>query len=402
MAFMHFNESMKILQDQKIEHYKTQRLPLMEARGYVLAEEIVADRNSPEAPTSGMDGYAIRFKDQESGRLRISGINPAGNAQLEELRAGEAIKTFTGSLMPPGSDTLIPIENVRVEGEEILIEEPVPKGFSVRPVGENYAQGELLIPAGTPLEYPQIGVLAGLNRSHVTVYSKPRVAILATGSELLELGEPQTHEGQIRSSNNYTIQAIVERYGAEAIQMGCVGDDPENIAEAVDNALGQADIVVSTGGVSVGDFDFVKDVVGALEGAELLFKGVRIKPGQHIMVARRGDQFIVALPGFAYSSTVTTLLYVVPLIAKLQNRTNPIETVRAVLDEPFIKRAKKAEFTACNLRLVDGLYRVDFQGKKVGTSAILTNMLGPVGLLYTSEEEGSKDPGEEVEILRIL
>ncbi len=399
---MHFDESMKILDEQKIGHYKTRRLPLLEARGYILAEEIIADRNSPEAPTSAMDGYAIRFVDQKRGRLRISGINPAGNAQQEELRPGEAIKTFTGSLMPPGSDTLIPIENVRVRGDEIVIEEPVSQGFSVRPVGENYARGERLISSGTALEYPQIGVLAGLNRTHVTVYSKPRVAILATGSELLELGEPQVHGGQIRSSNSYTLEALVERYGAEAIQMGCVGDNRQSIAAAVDNALRQADIVVSTGGVSVGDFDFVKDVVANLEGAELLFKGVRIKPGQHIMVARRGDRFIVALPGFAYSSTVTALLYVVPLIAKLQQRKNPIERVRAVLEEPFVKRAKKAEFTACNLRLVDGSYRVDFEGKKVGTSAILTNMLGPVGLLYTSEDEASKDAGEEVEVLRIL
>ena len=402
MAFMHFDESMKILDEQKISHYNTRRMPLSEARGYILAEEIVADCNSPEAPTSAMDGYAVRFEDQERGRLRICGINPAGNARLEELRPGEAIKTFTGSLMPPGSDTLIPIENVTVEGEEIVIDKPVPRGFSVRPIGENYTRGERLIPSGTALEYPQIGVLAGLNRAHVTVYSKPRVAILATGSELLELGEPQVHNGQIRSSNSYTLEALVERYGAEAIQMGCVGDDRQSIASAVDNALRQADIVVSTGGVSVGDFDFVKDVVANLEGAELLFKGVRIKPGQHIMVARRGDRFIVALPGFAYSSTVTALLYVVPLIAKLQNRETPIERVRAVLEEPFVKRAKKAEFTACNLRLADGFYRVDFEGKKVGTSAILTNMLGPVGLLYTSEDEASKDAGEEVEVLRIL
>jgi molybdopterin molybdotransferase len=401
MSFMHFDESMRILDEQWIGTYKTERRPLLEARGYVLAEDIVAEENSPEAPTSGMDGYAVRHEDLALGRLKISGINPAGNSELEELRPGEAIKTFTGSLMPPGSDTLIPIENVTVEGEEILIDESVPRGFSVRPVGENYAEGERLIPAGTRIDYPQIGVLSSLNRCHVTVYSRPRVAILATGSELLELGEPQSHAGQIRSSNNYTIGAIVERYGAEAIQMGCVGDERKRIAAAVDNALAQADIVVSTGGVSVGDFDFVKDVVYALD-AEVLFKGVRIKPGQHIMVARRRDQFIVALPGFAYSSTVTALLYVVPLIAKLQKTRNPIERVRATLREPFVKRAKKAEFTACNLRLEAGEYFVDFQGKKSGTSAILTNMLGPVGLLYTSEEEGDKDAGETVEVLKVL
>jgi molybdopterin molybdotransferase len=399
---IHFDESMKILNAQKIGRFKTRRMPLMAAQGFVLAEDIAAERNAPEAPTSGMDGYAVRHEDLALGRLKIAGINPAGNAVLETLKPGEAIKTFTGSLMPPGSDTLIPVENVTVEGGEIVIDEPVPAGFSVRPVGENYAVGELLIPVGTRLEYPQIGVLAGLNRSHVTVYSRPRVAILATGSELLELGEEGGHTGQIRSSNSYTIEAIVRRFGGEPIQMGCVGDDPAGIAAAVENALAQADIVVSTGGVSVGDFDFVEDAVRSLEGAKLLYKGVRIKPGQHLMVARRGDQFIVALPGFAYSSTVTTLLYVLPLIAKLQNTSQPIETVRAVLREPFVKRAKKAEFTACNLYLEDGRYFVDFAGKKSGTSAILTNMLGSVGLLYTSEEESSKEAGEEVEVLRIL
>ena len=398
---IHFDESMKILEAQEIGAYKTRRMPLMEAQGYVLAEEIVAEEDSPAAPTSAMDGYAVRHEDLALGRLKISGINPAGSEALETVKPAEAIKTFTGSLMPPGSDTLIPIENVTVEGEEIRIDEPVPKGFSVRPVGENYAKGERLIAAGTRIDFPQIGVLAGLNRSHVTVYSRPRVAILATGSELLELGVPRSHGAQLRSSNNYTIEAIVRHYGGEPIQMGCVGDDRDSIAAAVDNALAQADIVVSTGGVSVGDFDFVKDVVAALDGAKLLFKGVRIKPGQHIMVARRRDQFIVALPGFAYSSTVTALLYLLPLIAKLQKTKTPLKTIRATLREPFVKRAKKAEFTACNLCLEGGRYFVDFEGKKSGTSAILTNMLGPVGLLYTSEEEGNKDAGEEVEVIAL-
>jgi molybdopterin molybdotransferase len=158
--------------------------------------------------------------------------------------------------------------------------------------------------------------------------------------------------------------------------------------------------VVTTGGVSVGDFDFVKDIIYELD-CEVLFKGVRVKPGQHIMVARRGDKFIIALPGFAYSSTVTALLYLVPLIAKLQNAPSPIKQVKATLKEPFIKRAKKAEFTACNLNVIDGEYFVDFDGKKVGSSAILTNMLGGVSLLVTTEDDKSKDIGDEVDILLI-
>jgi len=345
-----------------------------------------------------MDGYAINYDDMPLGRLKIASINPAGSALIEEVVGGTCIKTFTGSLMPKGADTLIPIENVEVDGDEIVIKEEVPQGFSVREVGENYAKGQMLIPVGTKIDFPHIGVMAGLNIVHVPVYEKPTVAILSTGSELLDLGEIQTNDSQIRSSNNYTIEAIVRKYDGYAMQLGCIKDDKESIKQAMADALAKSDIVVTTGGVSVGDFDFVKDVIGEL-GCEVLFKGVRVKPGQHIVVARKGDKFIVGLPGFAYSSTVTALLYVVPLIEKLQKGKSALRTVKAKLKEPFIKRAKKAEFTACNVSLLQGEYYVDFKGKKVGTSAILTNMLGESALLVTSEEEISKEVGDEVNVL---
>ncbi|MDD3592280.1 MAG: molybdopterin molybdotransferase MoeA [Sulfurovum sp.] len=396
--FMHFDESMQIIEDQKINHYKTKKLYLMESLGYVLAEDIIADHNSPAFPTSAMDGYAFRHEDIALGRLRIASINPAGSDKKEEVHGGICIKTFTGSLMPEGADTLIPIENVVVEGDEIVIKEEVPFGFAVREVGENYAQGQKLIGKGTMIDFPQIGVMASLNVVSPLVYEKPVVSILSTGSELLELGQTQTNDAQIRSSNNYILEAIAAKYGGRALQMGCIKDDKQSIKDAVAAALEKSDIVVTTGGVSVGDFDFVKDVIAEL-GAEVLFKGVRIKPGQHIMVARKGDKFIVGLPGFAYSSTVTALLYLLPLIAKLQQRKSTLHKVKAVLDEPFRKRAKKAEFTACNLRLIDGSYHIDFREKKVGTSAILTNMLGEVALLFTGEEEGSREKGEEVTVL---
>jgi len=394
---MHFDESMALLEGQQIEKYKTKRLYIMDAVGYVLAEDIVADHNSPEYPTSAMDGYAIIHEDQAMGRLRIASINPAGSALRDQVIGGTCIKTFTGSLMPEGADTLIPIENVEVDGEEIVIKEEVPQGFSVREVGENYAKGQKLIEAGTKIDFSHIGVLASLNIVHVTVYEKPTVSILSTGSELLDLGEVQTNDAQIRSSNNYVVEAIVKKYDGIPMQLGCIKDDKESITTAISEALEKSDIVVTTGGVSVGDFDFVKDVIYEL-GCEVVFKGVRVKPGQHIMVARKGDKFIVGLPGFAYSATVMALVYAVPLIEKLQKGRNPIKKVKAKLKEPFAKRAKKAEFTACNVSLVQGEYYVDFKGKKVGTSAILTNMLGDIGLLFTSEDESAKQTGDEVTI----
>jgi len=395
---MHFDESMVLIDNLEITRFKTKKLYLMDAVGYILAEDIVADHNSPEFPTSGMDGYAIIHEDQAMGRLKIASINPAGSALREKVIGGTCIKTFTGSLMPEGADTLIPIENVEVEGEEVVIKEEVPQGFSVREVGENYAKGQVLIKAGTKLDFSQVGVLASLNIVHVLVYEKPTVSVLSTGSELLDLGEPQTNDAQIRSSNNYVIEAIIRKYDGLPMQLGCIKDDKESITTAIAEALEKSDIAVTTGGVSVGDFDFVKDVIYEL-GCEVLFKGVRVKPGQHIMVARKENRFIVALPGFAYSSTVMALVYVLPLIAKLQQGKYPLKRVKAKLKEPFTKRAKKAEFTACNVSVVQGEFYVDFKGKKVGTSAILTNMLGDIGLLVTSEEDTSKQTGDEVDVL---
>lgn len=395
---MHFDESMQMIDDLAIKNYKTKQLPLMESQGYILAEDIVADHNSPEFPTSAMDGYAVLHQDLSLGRLKIGSINPAGSDLKEAVVSGMCIKTFTGSLMPHGADTLIPIENVEVDGDEIIIKEKVPQGFSVREPGENYAKGQMLIAKGTKIDFPQIGVMASLNIPHVTVYEKPTVAIISTGSELLELGEEQTSDAQIRSSNNYILEAIVKKYDGVPLQLGCIKDDKETITKNISAALDQADIVVTTGGVSVGDFDFVKDVIYEL-GCDVVFKGVRVKPGQHIMVARKEDKFIIGLPGFAYSSTVTALLYLVPLIEKLQQGRCAMHRVTATLKEPFIKRAKKAEFTACNISLEEGRYYVDFEGKKVGSSAILTNMLGNAALLVTSEDDTSKEAGDEVSVL---
>ncbi|HIO96171.1 MAG TPA: molybdopterin molybdenumtransferase MoeA [Campylobacterales bacterium] len=398
MAFIHFNDSLEILNAIQIESFSMTKRYLTDTLGYVLAEDIVTDHNSPAFPTSAMDGYAVQHQDLQRGRLKISSINPAGSDLQESVLSGCCIKTFTGSLMPDGADTLIPIENVTVEGNEIVINQTVPFAFSVREVGENYATNEKLIAKGTRINFAHIGVMASLNIVAPLVYEKPKIAILSTGSELLELGETQTSDAQIRSSNNYILEAIVKKYDGEALQLGCITDDKESILKGVEQALRQSDIVVTTGGVSVGDFDFVKDVIVEL-GCEVLFQGVRVKPGQHIMVAKKEDKFIIGLPGFAYSSTVTALLYLLPLIAKLQNGESRLSQVEATLREPFNKRNKKAEFTACRVMLEDGNYFVDFEGKKSGTSAILTNMLGSTALLVTSEEESSKAVGDKVQIL---
>ncbi len=396
--FISFETSQNMLDLLKVNNHRYERVPLSNALGRVLAQDIVARFNDPQFPTASMDGYAVKYDDLALGELTVLGDNPAGNNERRVLSKGESIKTFTGSMMPEGSDTLIQIENVTFDAGKITINEMVEQGNAVRPVGEGYKAGDVLIEKGTKIGFAEIGVMAGLNQVMVQVALRPRVAVIATGSEILDLGENSDNPAQIRSSNNYTLAALFEQSGAEVIQLGTAPDDRDAIMKTFENALESADILVSTGGVSVGDYDFVKDIIPRL-GAEVVYKGVGIKPGRHILVAQRGHKFILALPGFAYSSTVTAILYVLPLVAKMLGKERPYKTVAAKLQEDFKKRSRFTEFTACNIVVEDGEYFVNFEGKKVGSSAILTNMLDNSALMVAGEDDKFLEAGTYVNVI---
>ena len=398
MSFISYETSQNMLHLLHVGTLRFENVFLSDALGRVLYEDIVATESSPAFPTASMDGYAIIGEDQELGRLEILGDNPAGSDETRVVTSGYCIKTFTGSKMPEGADTLIQIENVSVDENEIIIDKTVTKGSSVRLVGESYKSGDTLIKKGTKLSFAEIGVMAGINKVMVKVVVKPRVAVLSTGSEILDLAETALTSSQIRSSNNYTIEAMAKMAGAETVQLGVVKDDRVSIMESFENALGCADIVISTGGVSVGDYDFVKDIVPRL-GAEIVYKGVNIKPGQHIMLAQRDNKFILALPGFAYSSTVTALLYAVPLIYRYLGLDADLPIIEAKLGEKFYKKSRKTEFTACNLSLEDGTYKVDFKDKKNGSSAILTNLLNSSALMISGEEDADLEEGTLVHVI---
>jgi molybdopterin molybdotransferase len=398
MSLLSYETSQNMLDLLQVNSSRKENVPLSLSLGRVLAEDVIAQYNDPQFPTASMDGYAVIHDDLESKSIVISGDNPAGSDEKRTIKSGECIKTFTGSKMPHGADTLIQIENVTVEDGKIIINESVPCGSSVRPIGEGYRAGDVLIKKGTKIGFVEIGVMAALNRVMVKVALKPRVAVVSTGSEILDLGASSENEAQIRSSNNYTLAALFEQAGAEVVQLGTVDDDKNSIMQTFKNALSCADILVSTGGVSVGDYDFVKDIVPRL-GAEVVYKGVAIKPGKHILVAQKEDKFILALPGFAYSSTVTAILYVLPLIAKMLGRERAYKTVAAKLSEDFTKRSKLTEFTACNIEIIDGEYFVNFRDKKVGSSAILTNMLNSSALMITGEDDSSLSEGTYVNVI---
>lgn len=397
--FISYDESMDILNKVKITKRLTKRLFLTDSIGFILEKDIVATHNNPQHLTSGMDGYAIKHEDIDNNELKIIDLNPAGNEIDTNVKDGTCIKTFTGSLMPHGSDTLIPIENVTNHGSSIKINEKVPKGFATREIGENFKQGDVLIKEGTKIGFAQIGIMASLNIIQVDVYIKPVISIASTGSEILDLGEEQINKAQIRSSNHLTLEAIAKQFGAEVLQKGVVKDDKESIENLMKSSLESSDIVVTTGGVSVGDYDFVKDIIKDKVGATVLFQGVNIKPGQHIIIAQKGNKFIIGLPGFAYSSTVTFLLYVLPLLFKLKGSEEKLPIVKATIRCDYPKKGNKTIFSACNILLEDGEYFIDFEGKKSGTSAILTNMLGNVGLLIQDEKSVGLYKGDKVRVL---
>lgn len=397
--FISYVESLEILENIILKDKATRLLPLMESLGKVLACDIVASENNPEYPTSAMDGYAIKFDDQSLESIKISGVNPAGSDNENDVVKGFCIKTFTGSLMPNGSDTLIPIENVEVQGENIKIIQSVPFGFAVRDTGESYKANEILIKSGTKIGFAEIGVIAGLNMAYVKVLRTPTIAVASTGSEILDLGEISTNKAQIRSTNHLTLEALGRIYGADVKQMGVVKDDKNSILRLIKSSLETSDIVVTTGGVSVGDYDFVKDIIKDELDATILFQGVNIKPGQHIIVAQKDDKFIVGLPGFAYSSTVTFILYVLPILFKLKGSDEKLKIVKAILNTKLNTKGNKTTFEACNLQLKDGKYYADFDCKKSGTSAILTNMLGNIGLLIQNEVKAPLNVGDLVDVI---
>lgn len=396
--FITYDSSLKLINNFNFKARTKEKLFISDCIGRIIAEDIIAKENSPKYETSAMDGYAIKYEDQENDFLEIIDDNPAGIVVESDVKNGTSIKTFTGSLMPKGSDTLIPIEKVEVVNDKIKIIEKVPKGFAVRKIGENYKLDEVLIRKNEILGFAHIGVLASLNISHIDVYIKPKVSVASTGSEILDLGDIQTNESQIRSSNHITIEALAKKAGADVIQMGVVKDDIDSITKLLEKGLKQSDIVVTTGGVSVGDYDFVQDVVKKRLKAEVLFHGVYIKPGMHVLAAKKDGKFILSLPGFAYSSTVCAIVYLLPLIYKFTSSNKNLPIVKGIINEDFKNKTNKTFFTACNINYINGTYELDFKGKKQGSSAILTNLLEESALLISYPETEIKK-GDMVDVL---
>lgn len=300
------------------------------ALGRVLAETLKARREQPPFEASAMDGYAVQATDVTMApvKLKLIGTSAAGHGFRGVVKPGQTVRIFTGAALPRGTDTVVIQENVAADGDTITIHEPAKLAQNVRHRGFDFARGEMLMAPGTLLNTRDLGLAAAMNCATVRVRRKPRVAILSTGDELVAPGGKPGPD-QIVSSNATALAAFVARYGGEAVPLGIVKDDLRATTKAVSKAR-DADILLTTGGASVGDHDFVQQALKDA-GVTIDFWKIAMRPGKPMMYGRRGRQQVIGLPGNPVSALVCARLFLKPLLTKLLGLPHADDTVQARL-----------------------------------------------------------------------
>jgi molybdopterin molybdotransferase len=300
-----------------------EEVPLSDAAGLVLAYPLAARRTQPPADVSAMDGYAVRAADvaDAPAQLRIIGEVAAGRPFAQQVGRGEAARIFTGGVVPAGADTVVIQEHTQRDGDHVAVAKPSPKGRHIRVQGLDFSAGDALLAAGHRLTARDLALAAGMNHPLVPVHRRPKIALFATGDELVPPGtEPAS--GQIVSSNNYAIGALARTEGAALADLGIVADRLDDTIAAVRRAReGGADILVTSGGASVGDYDLVQKAFTA-EGMTLSFWRLALRPGRPLMHGRLGDMHVLGVPGNPVSAFVCGFLFLVPLIRRLAGRSD--------------------------------------------------------------------------------
>lgn len=313
------------------------KLPLSNALGFVLAEDIFAMMDIPAFPQASMDGYAFSFSGwQQHKKLKITGEVAAGSNKAFQLAPENAVRIFTGAAVPAGADTVIMQEKVQVENGELKIEdESLKEGNSVRPKGSEIKAGTLALEKDSVLSPAAIGFLAGIGVTEVTVYPNPSVSIIITGNELQQPGKTLQH-GQVYESNSFALAAVLQQLQVRNVQILHAIDKPDEVTETLKKALQQSDIVLLTGGISVGDYDFVLQA-SAECGVEKLFHKVKQRPGKPLYFGKKGNKLVFGLPGNPSSVLTCFYQYVIPAFEKLTKRKTILQTIQAPLSRAFQK-----------------------------------------------------------------
>lgn len=403
-----------------VRRLESETKPLGDALGQVLAEDVTSTLTIPPLDNTAMDGYAVRAADTRGAttdrpvQLRVAGEVAAGYIYAGEVEAGSAVRIMTGAPIPRGADAVVPFEETdepagRAFGafakgrSKVGIFKAAEPGANLRYAGEDVQRGSLVLKAGTEINAAQIGVLASLGRKDATVYRRPIVAIISTGDELLELGDPQ-EEGKIYDANSYSIAALAKEAGAIAKPMGITRDTVEDLTARINDALVDADLLVTTAGVSRGDYDVVKDVLER-EG-EVGFWTVRMRPGKPLAFGTfprrdgRGRVPHLGLPGNPVSSMVAFELFGRPAVYKLAGREGWERPTLRVTVEDRLENTDGRRFLARAIvseregRLIASL--TGPQGSGILTSMALAN-----ALVVCPEDVASVEPGEEADALML-
>lgn len=378
-----------------LEALGVERVPLKDALGRIVALPVRARHALPPEDNSAMDGYALRFADQGE-PLRVTQVIPAGGRSQTTVVEGECARIFTGAPVPPGADVVVAQERTERDGDLVRILEPGALGANVRPRGEDIAEGSLMLSPGDVVTASAIGMLAGQGMTWVDATRRPVVAILATGNEVHEPGDPLP-EGHIWSSNSHALAASAREAGAEVRMLGVARDDRESLRRALDG-IKHADVLLTIGGVSVGEYDFVKEAIDELGGNQEFWK-VRVRPGKPNAFGRLGTTWWFGLPGNPVSCTVSFYQYVRPSLMKMQGRRDLfLPTRTAILKEDLSKRAGF-------LILFRGVLTWDSEAGQYAVrttgaqgSGILSSMLKADCLIATPEEASELPAGSRVTV----
>ena len=373
-----------------------QELPLARALGRVLAAPAPARWDLPPADNSAMDGYAFTYAGQQAGDLLpVCGFVPAGAAPRESLPTGGAVKIMTGAPLPAGCDTVVPVEEVTPEGTGIRLRGPVERGAHIRRRGEELQRGEELLTAGTPLYSGEMGLLAAAGVERVSVHRTPRVAVLSTGDELVELGATPG-PGQIVNSNYHLLAARLQEEGCEVLPLGIARDEGNALAESLARGL-QADLLLSTGGVSVGDRDLVQETL-TRHGFTLGFWRVAIKPGKPILFGTVEERPVFGLPGNPAASAATFELFVRPALRRLAGHRNPLlPRQRVTLGSAVAGGEKRQRFLWGTLQETAGRYLFTPTARQA--SGQNRSIQGAQALLPVPAASTGLEAGTEVEVL---
>jgi molybdopterin molybdotransferase len=377
-----------------------EKVNLLDALGRVIGEDIVASRPIPPKNNAAMDGYALRSADiRGASRERPVVLNvvediPAGAIPQKSVGQGQAARIMTGAPVPDGADAVLRMEDTEKDGQTVRVFVEVPAGQDIRLAGEDVRPGETVISHGDIIRPAEIGMLATVGRSFISVYQKPLVAILATGDELVDVDENPS-PWQIISSNSYALTAQVLDCGAIPLQIGIAKDTREDLTAKLNAAL-RADLIISSGGVSVGDYDLVKDIMKEV-GNRMQFWQVAIRPGKPLAFGAMNNVPLFGLPGNPVSSMVSFEQFVRPSILKMTGHRKLFrKTIQAVLMESIDKKKGARHFIRARVTIEDGRYRAVSTGEQ--GSGILKSMVQANGLIVLPEDTTSVRVGETVTV----